>query len=207
MRGVTLFWVAVVAVFFVQGCALLPTGKKRKTHRTYLIAPDTTVAAASGDLSCGQIQVASGAAATGFRNARMAYMRSAYELNYFAYARWGDAPSRMLGDQLRRFLRDGGAFDGVLAAPVAARTDYQLELADVKLVQMFSDEVSVLDLSYEIRLFDSDRRTLLATRRFATEEPSGGDAQSGVQAANNAAARLLSDTVAFVHEQCAQHVR
>ena len=207
MRVVKIILLAALAAFVLQGCALLPTGKKRKTHRTYLIAPATTVAARADDLACGQIQVASGSAAAGFRNARMAYMRDAYELNYFAYARWSDAPSRMLGDQLRRFLRDGGAFEGVLAAPVATHTDYQLELADVKIVQMFSDEESVLDMAYEIRLFDSDRRTLLAARRFTTQEPSGGNAQDGVQAANSAAARLLRDTVEFVHEQCAQRER
>lgn len=199
--------VAALAISVLHGCALLPTGKKRETNRTYLIAPSTTLTARADDLACGHIQVASGSAATGFRNSRMAYMRSEFELNYFAYSRWSDAPARMLGDQLRRFLRDSGAFDGVLAAPVATHTDYQLEMADVKIVQMFTGDQSVLDMAYEIRLFDSDRRTLLATQRFTTQEPSGTDAQGGVQAANSAAARLLRDTVEFVHLHCEQRER
>ena len=65
-------------------------------------------------------------------------------------------------------------FAGVLASPVTARTDWQLEIGDVKVVQRFDGETSALLMAFEGRLFNGDRRTLIATRRFETIEPAGG---------------------------------
>ncbi|MFK8013967.1 MAG: ABC-type transport auxiliary lipoprotein family protein [Gammaproteobacteria bacterium] len=196
--------IVIVLCAMLGGCALLPTGKKARGNRTFLIAPVLTITAQTAP-SCGSIQVASGQAATGFRTAKMAYMRGPYELNYFAFSRWADAPSRMLADQTRRVLRNGGGFEGVLESPVAARTDFHLELADVKVVQIFDGESSMLDVAFEARFFNADRRALIAVQRFQASEPAGEDPQTGVEATNRAAAELLSQVAAFALKHCEAH--
>lgn len=187
----------------LAGCALLPTGSKKSVDNVYLIAPELASAPDQRPGRCGLIQVATGSVASGQRGTNMAYTLTEYEVNYFAYARWGDAPARMLAEQMRMALRDSDAFAGVLASPVVAQTDYQLELADVSVIQRFdSEETSRLEMSFDLRLFDGDRRHLLATQQLSTAVDAGGDAQNGVEAANRAAGQLLLRARDFVLERC-----
>jgi cholesterol transport system auxiliary component len=186
----------------MSGCSLLGAGKKKQPQQVYLVAPAQSVAARADGAACGTIQVGAGNAAAGLRGPRMVYMRDPFAVNYFAFARWGDPPSFMLRDQARRFLKDSGGFSGVLTAPVSARTDWQLEIGDVALVQQFAGDSSTVRMAFEGRLFDSDRRSLIGTRYFEIIEPAGGDARSGVEAANRAAQVLLPQLVDFVYELC-----
>ncbi|MFK7885825.1 MAG: ABC-type transport auxiliary lipoprotein family protein [Gammaproteobacteria bacterium] len=195
--------VVMVGVLSLAGCALLPTGSKKKAEKTYLIAPVLDIGATGERGRCGVIQVGVGPAVAGQRGANMTYTLDSYELSYFAFARWGDAPSRMLQDQMRVALGASGAFSGVLSAPVSAQTDYQLELADVSVVQRFADEASsALAMAFEVRLYDGDRRHLLAAQGLETRVAAGGDAPSGVAAANAAASDLLAQATEFVLARC-----
>ncbi len=133
----------------------------------------------------------------------MVYTQDDYELKYFAYARWADTPVRMLGDDLRRRLRESGSFDGVLASPVVTDTNYQLEIADTAVRQHFAgDDQSTLHLSFELRVFDGDRRQLLGSRVFSAREAAGDNPETGVAAATASAARLLSDATDYVLSVC-----
>lgn len=201
-RGIGYGALAIVVAIVLSGCALLPTGSKQRREHVYLIAPERSLDARVTDASCGVIQVAAGDAEIGHRGASMVYTQSDFEIEYFAYARWGDAPKRMLRDQMRRFLRDSGAFSGVLASPVVAQTDYQLDITDVAVRQHFEGESSTLHLSFEARIFDKERRYVLGSRRFETQGQAEPDPESGVIAANAAARALLIDTVDFVLDIC-----
>ena len=132
----------------------------------------------------------------------MAYMRGPLEISYFAFARWSDSPARMLAEQTRRALRATGSFEGVLESPTVVRTDYHLELADTKLVQVFTGDNSKLIMAFEARLYADGRRTLLASQRFETVEPAGVNASGGVEAASRAAATLLPRVTDFALENC-----
>lgn len=192
----------VLLVVSLSGCSFLPSTKDKKRQQIYLLAPAQSAQARGDRADCGTIQVGAGNAAAGFRGPRMVYMRDAFEVNYFAYARWADPPAFMLRDQARQFLKDAGGFRGVLTAPVSVRTDWYLELGDVKLVQRFDGDRSTLLMAFEGRLFDGDRRTLVGSHRFELVEPAGSDARSGVEAANRVAQSLLPQLVDFVFEHC-----
>ena len=198
--------VAALLTTLVSSCALLPTGSKKRADNVYLIAPALAPAPAQNSGRCGVIQVAAGSVATGQRGTNMVYTLSDYEVSYFAYARWGDAPARMLATQMRAALRASDAFSGVLASPVAAHTDYQLELADVSVIQRFdSEEASRLEMNFEERLFDGDRRHLIAAQPLRASVDAGGDAQRGVAAANDAAGKLLQEAREFVLARCGRN--
>ncbi|MEM6639599.1 MAG: ABC-type transport auxiliary lipoprotein family protein [Pseudomonadota bacterium] len=189
-------------VSVLAGCALLPSGSAARREHVYVIAPEQTMDVRMAQSRCGTVQVAAGSAVVGHRGAAMMYSLDDIELKYFAYSRWGAPPTRMLRDQLRRFLRDSGAFDGVLDSPTVARTRYQLELTDTEVIQRFEGEASRVDMAFELRIFDGDRRRLLGSRRFVTDVSAGGDPASGAVAANAAARQLLGGAVDYVLELC-----
>lgn len=184
------------------GCALMPGGGNKTPDRSFLLAPAAAPAPADG-VRCGTLQIAGGSGASGFRSRRMAYMRSDYQIEYFAYARWADAPARLLSEQARRYLDASGAFEAVLAAPTAAPTDRSLELSDVVLVQRFSGETSTVELALDARLYGADRAQVLRAERFEFRERAGADPVSGVAAANRAAEQLLPKLLAFATTGCA----
>lgn len=184
-------------------CALLPTGSKKRAGKTYLIAPSVAAAQAGDAGRCGVIQVGIGPVSSGQRGTHMNYTLEPHTMDYYAFARWAAPPARMLQQQLRDALNASGAFTGVLSSPASAESNYQLELADVSVLQRFDDETSsVLEMMFEVRLYDGDRRHLLGAQTLAATTNAGTDAASGVEAANRAAADLLADALDFTLTRC-----
>lgn len=193
--------VLLAAALAVAGCTLIPDGTDDTQRNVYLIAPQTSPPAST--LACGSIQVSAGTGASGFRTSRMAYMRTSYQLEYFAYSVWADNPARMLGEAVRLYLHDSGAFDAVVSTPAAAATDMRLDLSDGKVLQRFSGDGSQIEMTLEARLYASARPQQLLGKRFTVSGPAEPDPEGGVRAANDAAARLVADVYAFVKAGCA----
>ena len=183
------------------GCTLFPGGGEDPPRNVYLLAPELSPPAAASD-TCGSIQVASGTGASGFRTAKMAYMRSPHQLEYFAWSVWADNPARMLGEAVREHLYASGTFAAVVGTPAATATDLRLDLGDARVLQRFTGEQSKVEITLEARVFATQGKRLSA-RRFRESEPASPDPAGGVSAANKAAGRLIASLYDFAVESCA----
>jgi cholesterol transport system auxiliary component len=139
-------------------------------------------------------------AAPGFDGPRMAYLRKAYLVEYFAKCQWVDAPAHMLAPLLVQALERSGRFGAVVRAPSGVDAALRLDTELVRLQQEFTQKPSRVRLTLRVQIVDSSRRAVLASRELeAVEEAPNDDPYGGVVAANRALRRLLGE----VAEVCA----
>jgi cholesterol transport system auxiliary component len=133
---------------------------------------------------------------------QMAYSVHAHELAYFARHRWAERPPQMLEPLLVRTMEATGAFAAVVGPPLAGNGTLALRTEITQLVQDFTSEPPVLQLSLRVRLSDDRAQRVLGTReivlREALQEKSPA---AGAVAANAALARALRETAQFVLEK------
>ena len=138
-------------------------------------------------------------AAAGFDSAQIIYIRKPYQLESYAYHRWVEPPARMLEPLLERMLRGSGLFSAVVGPNTAVQTDLQLDVELLHLQQVFTDEGSEVQLAVNVSLVNLVRAQLIASQRFSVTEPvREATPYGGVQAANHATARFLTDLRTFL---------
>ncbi len=126
-------------------------------------------------------------AAVGFDSQRIAYVREAHKLDYFAHAEWVDTPARMLAPLIVAAVESSGAFRSVVLTPTAATCDLRVDSEIVRLQQDFASQPSRARFTLRAYVMDSTTRRVLAWRAFdesvaaASDDPYGG-----VVAANRA---------------------
>jgi cholesterol transport system auxiliary component len=129
----------------------------------------------------------------------MAYLLRPYEVSYYAFNQWADAPARMLQRILVENLDKTGLWSAVLQSPGAVPAQYRLDTDNLILEQQFSSRPSRVRLALRAQIVDTKNQSILATRYFElfeiapTDDPYGG-----VQAANHAVAKLLNEIVAWL---------
>lgn len=138
----------------------------------------------------------------GFDSARMAYVKKAHELEYFARNQWVDSPGKMLLPLLVRALETGGAFRAVSQAPAPVSGDLRLETDIVRLHQEFLATPSRVRFTLRAQLIDVPGKRVVATREFdASENAPSDDPYGGVVAANRAVRRVLGEVAEFCAAQ------
>lgn len=168
---------------YMLDAAFVPAG----THATH-VAP---------------LLVASPHEAAGFATARMGYVKTPHQLEYFARNKWVDTPGKMLTPLLVRALETEGGFATVIQGPSRVRGDVRLETEVVRLQQEFLTTPSRVHFTLRAQLIDVKAGKVLATREFDTTEAAASeDPYGGVMAANRAVKRVLSDVARF----CSEHV-
>jgi cholesterol transport system auxiliary component len=136
-----------------------------------------------------------------YDTAQMAYTLRPHQVAYFARHQWAETPGQMLHPLLVRTIERTGCFGVVLAQPGAGAT-HTLRADIVELVQDFTQEPPVLRLGLRVRL-DVVGSTRPPVQRdvTVTEAMRQKDPLAGVDSANDAVARALEQTAAFVLEQ------
>jgi cholesterol transport system auxiliary component len=201
--------VAGSAALVAGGCTVFgPAGAPPASTfalTSFTLAPSPLATDAEGGPRAGEaasgsrieIEVAAPNARAGFDGPRMAYVKRAYEIQYFARHQWVEAPARMLGPLVGEALEHGGRFRAMASgqgAPAAMR----LETEIVALQQEFTTQSSQVRFALRARLFGGAERRLLAAAAFEAIEPSPSeDPYGGVIAANRAVARVLDELVAW----------
>lgn len=138
-------------------------------------------------------------ARAGFDTARMAYVRRPHELEYFSRNQWTDLPTRMLVPPLTQALEQSRIWDAVVVMPSIVRGDYRLDIDNLMLQQEFLQSPSQIHLSLRAQLIDVDQACVLGTTDFDVLQPApSDDPYGGVLAANQAAAKLLEQLVAWL---------
>lgn len=165
--------------------------------RTYLLeAVGRAPAAATGDQV---LLISRPRAEPGYDSDGIAYTETPLSLSYYTRSHWADAPARMLAPLLVETLERGGAFRAVVLAPSSVAADLQLDVTLLRLQQSFLHRPSRVELALRARLIDIAGNRVLAGRTFETTEPAPSeDAYGGVQAANIALERVLTELAAFV---------
>ncbi len=140
--------------------------------------------------------------APGFDSSDMAYVRTAHEIEYFAHHRWVDAPARMLEPLLVQAAEQSGAFRNVVESGSGAEADLRLDSKLIHLQQVRRANPSKLQLAVRITLTEVASAKVIATRTLnITEAILTQTPYAGVEAANRAVARLLSEVQGFLVDE------
>jgi len=140
--------------------------------------------------------------APGFDGSDMAYMRKAHEIEYFAHHRWVDAPARMLEPLLVQAAEQSGLFRNVVEAGSGAKVDLRLDSRLIHLQQVCRLNPSQLQLALRVTLTEVASGKVIGSRTLSVSEPiETRTPYGGVEAANQAVARLLSELQVFLAAQ------
>ena len=186
-----------VLLFVVVGCSVLP-GPKQVVQDKYLLEynPSKHIATAANNLPVMIITVPR--AHGGYDTSRIAYMKKQYGLRYYVSSRWADTPARMLAPLLAEAMNNTGEFQAVYGAPGALAAKYRLDSELISFHQNFISQPSEVQISLRAQLVDLGENRVLASQLFEiTEVSSSEDSYGGVQAANRATARLMSELAQF----------
>lgn len=138
-------------------------------------------------------------AQAGFDTARMAYVLRPYEVNYYAYNQWADTPARLLLRIMVENLDKTGQWSAVLQAASSVRAQYRLDCDNLVLEQQFLSRPSRVRLALRAQIVDLKKSEILATQYFELFEVApSDDAYGGVQAANHASAKFLTELTAWL---------
>jgi cholesterol transport system auxiliary component len=188
-------FVMLALAALLGGCAGLPPPGESQSLYVLAAGPLPRTKGPRHDLV---LEVAAPRAGPGFDTSRMAYVRQAFELDYFATHRWADTPSRMLGPLLVGALDQCGGFRAVTQVQGSVRADLRLDSEIVRLQQDFSVRPSREEIALRVQLTDVRERRVVATRVFEeVENAPSDDPVGGVIAANSALQRLLQRVADF----------
>lgn len=195
---IKLWGTAIAILVFASACAS-PLGPATDStpDTEYLLQWEQTAEGETANKlnpTCPTLLLSSPRAAPGYAGSRMAYMKEAHRIDYFARHRWADSPARMLEPNLMRALETSGLFQAVVRAPTIARFDLRLDTEVLKLVQVFESNESRVELALRISLLDKQQQRVLVSKVLQVSEPATEQTPyGGVKAANRAVDRLMQD--------------
>lgn len=185
-RGI---WISLIGVVLLAGC-IGPQGKQTDTA-TYLLSA-ALPAKSAPQKSALTLLVAPTRAHPGYDTPRMAYVREANRIEYYAYHRWVETPARMLTPLIAQALESGGAFGAVVQSPASVRANLRLDTELVSLLQDFTQQPSRVRLALRAQLVDAGSGAVIATRTFETHANATAEAApGGAEGANRAAVELM----------------
>lgn len=134
-----------------------------------------------------------------FATSKMAYVKQAFQVQYFADNKWIAQPAHLLTPLMVASLQQTNHFRNVVGAPFTGHTDYRVDSQIITLQQNFMDNPSEVELSIRINLINNTTQQLIASKTINTiASAPANDPYSGVIAANRAVADMLGQMSAFV---------
>jgi cholesterol transport system auxiliary component len=183
----------VLLLLIVGGCTSPFGPREGEAAKVFVLAPRMPTAPRL-DPRGARILVSRPRAASGFTGAQMIYTDTPYRLDSFARHRWADAPANMLEPLVVGTLEASGLFRQVAAAGTRTRADLRLDTELLRLVQVFSEGRSRVEIAMRVSLIGTQDSRLVDSRVLSVTEPAAElTAYAGVTAANRAVARLLDD--------------
>jgi len=174
-------------------------GAEQPQLRSYLLDWSGNQQAAAINPEGPRLLIAPVRAAAGFESSDMVYIRHPHQLEHFANHRWVDAPARMLEPLLLQAALDSGLFKSVAASGSGTQVDLRLDTTLLQLQQVCAAQASELQMSLRVQLVDVAAARLLASELLSISEPlSEAKPAAGVEAANRALAKLMSQLQVFL---------
>ena len=185
--------------YLVSGCTIFPEATNQPV-RSYLFTPDF---AANQWPSCpsphGVLVVSLPEEQGGTNNNGIAYLLRPHEIRYYAYNQWAENPARLLMPLMVQAMEKTNCWGTVTHAAAAVRDDFRLDSEILQWQQEFFSNPSRVRLSFRAQLVESQKREVIAARRFEIiEEAPSGDAYGAVIASNHAVNRLLGEIAEWI---------
>ncbi len=190
----------IIMCLILASCSMPGTSQKQARESYLLEGTGTADLRVSGQAeSCLTLRVATPVSAPGYSTNRMAYTTQASRLDYFAYHQWADTPARMIASLIETRLDSSKIFEAVVSGSADIRTDLRLDSELLQLRQDFNSKNSTLKLTIKVKLIDVATRSLLRSTTFKYTEPvNEKNPESGVEAANHAADKFMSELEDFL---------
>lgn len=186
-------------VHLAAGCTIFPEAPNQPV-RSYLFTPDfaagkwPSCASPLGVLVVGLPDEQGGTNTTG-----IAYLLRPHEIRYYAYNQWAESPARLLMPLMIQAAEKTNCFGTVAHAAAAVRDDFRLDSEILQWQQEFFSNPSRVRLSFRAQLVESQKRQVIAARRFELiEEAPSDDAYGAVIASNRAVNRLLGEIAEWI---------
>jgi cholesterol transport system auxiliary component len=184
----------------LAGCTIFPE-QPNQPVRSYVLTMDSasanpwpSCAAPDGVLVVGLPREQGGANTSG-----IAYLMRPHEIRYYAYNQWAESPARLLLPLLLQAMEKTNCWSTVTQANSALRGDYRLDSEILHWQQEFFTAPSRERLSLRAQLVDTQKRDVIAAKRFEIiEQAPSGDAYGAVIASNHAVNRLLYEIAEWV---------
>jgi cholesterol transport system auxiliary component len=191
----------LLAVFFhfAAGCTIFPEAPNQPV-RSYVI---TRAFSADKWPSCtsphGLLVVSLPQEQGGTNTSGIAYLLRPHEIRYYAYNQWAENPARLLLPLMVQVMEKTNCWGTVTHAAAAVRDDFRLDSEILQWQQEFFSSPSQVRLSLRAQLVESQKREVIAARRFEIiEEAPSGDAYGAVIASNRAVNRLLGEIAEWI---------
>lgn len=185
----------------LAGCTIFPE-QPNQPVRSYVLTLDAasdpwpSCAAPNGVLVVGLPREQSGANSSG-----IAYLMRPHEIRYYAYNQWAESPARLLLPLLVQAMEKTHCWSTVTPANTALRGDYRLDTEILHWQQEFFAKPPHERLSVRAQLIDSQKREVIAAKRFEIIEHSPtADAYGAVIASNQAVNHLLAQIADWVKD-------
>jgi cholesterol transport system auxiliary component len=145
-------------------------------------------------------------AAAGFETKQIAYVRLAFQLEYFSLSQWAAPPTAMLLPLMSHALERTGDFKAVLQSPSGASGQLRLDLELVRLQQEFFRTPSQIHFTLRAHLIDIASRRVIAWQEFdAAVAATSEDPYGGVVAANQVVRIIVEQVADFCVSAHRQH--
>ena len=186
----------------VSGCSVLRPSSPVQAHFYALQSNPTPLTPPLGIVagrSLPTLIVNPPQAAPGFDSARIIFVRSDNQLEYFAHSEWVEPPARMLGPLLVATIENTNVFGAVVLMPASASGELRLNTEVVRLQHNFKTQPSRVQFALRVHLLDDRTRKVLHWREFQAETVATSDTpQGGVTAANTAIQKVLTEVAVFL---------
>ena len=181
------------------GCTIFPEAPNQPV-RSYLFTLDSS---ADKWPSCasphGVLVVSLPQEQGGTNTSGIAYLLRPHEIRYYAYNQWAESPARLLMPLMVQAMEKTHCWGTVTHAAAALRDDFRLDSEILQWQQEFFSNPSRVRLSFRAQLVESQKREVIAARRFEIiEEAPSGDAYGAVIASNRAVNRLLGEIAEWI---------
>ena len=181
------------------GCTIFPEAPNQPV-RSYLFTLDSS---ADQWPSCpsphGVLVVSQPQEQGGTNTSAIAYLLRPHEIRYYAYNQWAESPARLLVPLMVQVMEKTNCWDTVTHAAAALRDDFRLDSEILQWQQEFFSNPSRVRLFFRAQLVESQKREVIAARRFEIiEEAPSGDAYGAVIASNRAVNRLLGEIAEWI---------
>ena len=195
MKKRFLLWIVPQAALLLAGCSLLAPPKSEPATAILSKVPDNVPHEAGAEST---LLIVRPEASPAYNTTRMAYSEKPYQIAYYRDNQWAATPGEMIAPLLVRTLEQTGMFRAVLSPPETGHPDYALRTEVTELLQDFTASTPMVRLALHVQLLDGAGQAV-ADREISEQEPMrDSNSNAGVNAANDALAKALTEAARFV---------
>lgn len=133
-----------------------------------------------------------------YHSARMIYVPTCYQIQYFTQNRWTDPPAQMLHPLLINVLQHTGRFQAIINTPSTIYYDWILNTQLLSFQQEFISIPSRFRIAIRAQFINARSRRVISSEDFVvTQIAPHDDPYGGALAANQAAKKILDEISCF----------